>query len=98
MTDGADAPAVPLHVLEQRLEELATRVTSLTVADWAVACEVLCPELYAQPRRSRGRLRAPPGSRVRVHCYAKRVEAGHAVFSDRDTRAGERPSGAPPRA
>lgn len=76
--------AVPLEVLEARLEALALRVTSLSLDDWVAACEVLCPELYGSPPASRVGLKSLPGSRTRRWRYAQRVVHGRAVHSPLD--------------
>lgn len=81
---GSRRDTVTLRQIEERLEALALVVPSLSLEDWAAACAVLCPELYAAPPASRAGLRCLPGSRTRRWRYAQRVAHGRQVHSPLD--------------
>lgn len=75
--------------IERRLEHLPDLVDGLSVAQWGVACEAICPELYAQPRDSKKASAAVSGSFSKEWRLQERARNGLSLFHPRDSHGVE---------
>lgn len=76
---------IPLEEIEDRLELLPELCPSITVGRWGVAFEILCPELYADPKESKKTSDAIPGSRSRLWRLSERARCGLALHHRQDS-------------
>ena len=82
----ADLPAeIPLEEIEDRLELLPELCPSITVGRWGVAFEIICPELYLEPKASKKTSDAIPGSRSRLCRLSERARFGLALHHRQDS-------------
>lgn len=86
--DGLPGQA-PVVEIERRLEHLPDLVDDLTVAQWGVVCEAICPELYAQPRDSKKASAAVSGSFSKEWRLQERARNGLSLFHPRDSHGVE---------
>lgn len=80
---------VPLDDLEDRLETLPDLAPTITVARWALLCELVCPELYMDSPASKKTSAAIPGSRSMLWRLSERARTGRALQHPRDSHGVE---------
>ena len=80
---------VALDELEDRLETIPDLVPTITVARWALLCELVCPELYVDSPASKKTSAAIPGSRSMLWRLSERARTGRALQHPRDTHGVE---------
>lgn len=86
--DGLPGQVVVTEI-ERRLEHLPDLVDDLTNAQWGVVCEIICPELYEQPRDSKKTSAAVSGSPSIEWRYQERARNGLSLFHKRDSHGVE---------
>jgi hypothetical protein len=82
---------VPLDELEDRLETIPDLVPRITVARWAMLCELVCPELYLDSPPSKKTSAAIPGSRSMLWRLSERARCGLALHHPRDSAGVDEP-------
>jgi len=82
---------VPLDELEDRLEMIPELVPRITVARWAMLCELVCPELYVDSPPSKKTSAAIPGSRSMLWRLSERARCGLALHHPKDSAGVDEP-------
>jgi hypothetical protein len=77
--------------LEDRLETIPDLVPRITVARWAMLCELVCPELYMDSPPSKKNSAAIPGSRSMLWRLSERARCGLALHHPKDSAGVDEP-------
>jgi len=79
------ASSVTAEDFESSLEIVASLIPGLTCARWGIICEVLLPEIYADPRIGKKVSDSIPGSRSRLWRLAERARTGISLHHPKDS-------------